>query len=65
MLSPRMKALLLLAALLAVAGVVVAVAVASKRADPPAGTPDHGMIDDERCAHMPEHCERAGGAARG
>jgi hypothetical protein len=52
--------------LLLAAGIVAAVAVlgdgpaASPESSPPPGEDHVGMSGDERCEHMPEHCETGG-----
>lgn len=58
--SPRQKALVLLAAGLVLTAGIVAAAIALEPVEPSVAEPEddaHDMAADERCAHMPEHCE--------
>ena len=60
----RATLVLLLVAALAAVGVAVALALAAAPAeDAASASPPHGMADDARCRHMPQHCE--GGASDG
>lgn len=64
-----LKVAILVAVALAAAGAAIGLAILAEPAEPaqPAASApapdDHVMTDEERCQHMPEHCQ--GGPAAG